>query len=97
MQPVQISDALVQSLQLQGNMGVMVLGVEPGGPADQAGILMGDVVVALNGARVADTSDVQTHLGGDRIGTTLTASVIRAGSLIDVNITVGESPHRRHR
>lgn len=94
MQPVRLPDALAASAGVEGDAGVMVLGVEPGGPADRAGLLIGDVVVALDGARVRDTDDVQAALGGDRVGAELRATVIRAGAPAEVTLTVGEWPAR---
>ena len=83
MQPVRMPD---------GDGGVIVLGVEPGGPAASAGLLIGDVVVAIDGERVRDTDDVQAALGGDRIGADLHITVIRAGVPTEVTVTVGEWP-----
>jgi S1-C subfamily serine protease len=95
MQPVRLPDALVASAGLEGDSGVMVLGVEPGGPAERAGLLIGDVVVRLGDDRVLDTDDVQAALGGDRVGTELTATAIRAGAPVELKITVGEWPAGR--
>jgi len=92
MQPVRISDQLVSALNLAGNGGVIVISVEPGQPAERAGILMGDVLVELDGARVSDPEDVIAQLSSDRIGAKITARVIRAGRPADVQLVVGERP-----
>ena len=92
MQPVRLPEALLAAHGLAGESGVMVLGVEPDGPADRGGLLIGDVVVALDGERVEDTDDVQAALGGDRVGADLRVTVIRAGSPVEVTVTVGEWP-----
>src|SRR5205823_2923170 len=42
--------------------GLIVLSVETGGPADRAGVLLGDIFVALNGKPMKDTDDVQSVL-----------------------------------
>jgi S1-C subfamily serine protease len=95
MQTVGLPEALRTRLGLPGEMGLIVVTVQAGGPAEQAGILLGDVLVALDGAPVAELEDVQERLGGDRIGTTVTALVIRAGARVEARITVGEQPRRR--
>src|SRR5690242_5641075 len=49
--------------------GLIVLSVEPGGPAAKAGVLIGDVLVALDGSNVGDTDDIQSVLEKDRKST----------------------------
>ncbi len=97
MQPVALPPALLERLGLQGGAGVIVLGVEPDGPADRAGLLIGDVVVDLAGQRVEDTDDVQATLTGDRVGTELPVTVIRGGAIATLVATVGEWPRGRGR
>ncbi|HYB71331.1 MAG TPA: S1C family serine protease, partial [Candidatus Bathyarchaeia archaeon] len=79
MQPVRLPDPLRAQLGLAGDTGLMVVTVETDGPAARAGVLLGDVLVALDGTAVSDLDDVQAHLGGQRIGTTIAATVVRAG------------------
>ena len=95
MQPVTLPEPLRVRLGLPGELGLIVVTVPAGGPAERAGILLGDVLVALDGAPVTGLEDVQARLGGDRIGTSVTALVIRAGARVEVPITVGEQPRRR--
>jgi S1-C subfamily serine protease len=94
MQPVRLPDGLRAALGLPGDGGLIVITVEPDGPAARAGLLLGDVLVALDGVPTADLDDVQGRLGGDRIGTTVTALVVRAGARAEVRVTVGERPRR---
>jgi S1-C subfamily serine protease len=94
MQPVRLPDGLRSALGLPGDGGLIVVTVEPDGPAARAGLLLGDVLVALDGVPTADLDDVQGRLGGDRIGTTVTALVVRAGARAEVRVTVGERPRR---
>jgi S1-C subfamily serine protease len=75
--------------------GLIVLSVEPDGPAGQAGVVIGDVLVALDGTPVTGTDDVQEFLSGDRVGKSLKASLLRGGELMERAITVGERPRRR--
>jgi S1-C subfamily serine protease len=94
MQPVRLPDGLRAALGLPGDGGLIVVTVEPDGPAARAGLLLGDVLVALDGGPTADLDDVQGRLGGDRIGTTVSALVVRAGARAEVRVTVGERPRR---
>lgn len=73
-----------------GRTGLIILSIEPDGPAAKAGIFVGDVLVALEGQPVADTDDVQAHLGGDRVGTPITAELVRGGAALTLTIVPGE-------
>ncbi len=95
MRAVQIPEPLRAQLGLPGNAGLIVVTVEPDGPAARAGMLLGDVLVALDGAPVAELEDVQARLGPDRIGATTTALVVRAGRRAEMLIQIGEQPRRR--
>ena len=75
-----------------GTGGLIVLSLEPGAPAASAGVIIGDVLTALDGKPVHDTDDVQSHLGPDRVGQSLTASILRGGTAIELTITPGERP-----
>lgn len=92
MQPVRLPGALKSALKLPSDSGVIVITIEPGGPADKAGILIGDVLVAFDGTPIRDTDDVQAVLGPERVGQTVRASAIRGGTLTELAITVGERP-----
>jgi S1-C subfamily serine protease len=73
-----------------GRAGLIILSLEPDGPAAKAGVFVGDVLVALEGQPVADTDDVQAHLGGDRVGKPMAAELVRGGSPLTLNIVPGE-------
>ena len=64
MQPVRLPEPLRGQLGLTRETGLIVVTVEPDGPAARAGVLLGDVLVALDGAPVSDLDDVQARLGG---------------------------------
>ena len=93
MQPIRIPESLKRSLNLPRTGGVIIVAVEPDSPAERAGLLIGDVLVALDGVAVSDTADVQALLGPERVGTAVGASIVRAGQLTERAITVGERPH----
>jgi len=93
-QPVGIPEALRTSLSLPGKYGIMVVKVEPSGPADQAGLLLGDILVGLGEAPVEGLEDLQSFSDSGAIGKPFKGQVIRAGSLHEVEITIGERPGR---
>jgi S1-C subfamily serine protease len=89
-QPVALPDALRQKVGLQQNTGLVLVGVEAGSPAEQAGLLLGDVLVAFAGKPIADPQDLQAALGTATVGTPATVTVIRGGERKDVTVTPGE-------
>ncbi|HEY9735709.1 MAG TPA: S1C family serine protease [Trichocoleus sp.] len=95
LQPVEIPQAQQEALGLSGNTGVLVVSVEPGSPADQAGVLIGDIVLALGDHPVASLQNVQAVLGPETVGQSLSAQLIRGGQRIDVTLVVGERPQRQ--
>lgn len=94
MQPVQLPESLTRSLNLSTNGGVLIVSIEPNAPADKAGVLIGDILVALNGNSINDVSDVHDLLDPEKVGQPLTAQIIRGGNLMEVTIIVGSRPKR---
>ena len=93
MQPVRLTRSLAERLQLaDAAAGVLVVMVESDSPADKAGLLVGDIIVAAAGESVAEPQDVAELLGADRVGAALDLTVIRGGEKRSVSVTVGERP-----
>jgi len=74
--------------------GLIVLSLEPDGPASKAGVLIGDILVSLGGASVADTDDIQAALEKHAVGQAVETAVLRGGVARNIAITVGERPRR---
>ena len=91
-QPVAIPDALAVHLSVTAKTGVMVVKVEPGGPADQAGVLLGDILVELGNTQLEQIEDLQSFSDSGVIGKPVKTKLIRAGALQEISITVGERP-----
>ncbi len=92
LQTVRLPEALRNSLQRKEKTGAIILEVEPGGPADKAGIVIGDVLVSLGGQSIVRFEEVQSHLQPENIGKTLAAKIVRGGAVQDVSIAVAERP-----
>lgn len=90
LQPVRLPDALRKTLKRDDQTAAMVLEVEPEGPAHKAGILIGDIFVALAGHTVARLEDVHGQLGSESIGKSLPLKFVRGGALQEVSVVVGE-------
>jgi S1-C subfamily serine protease len=72
--------------------GLMVMQVAPGGPAETAGILPGDILVAVDGAPASHPNTVARQFGPESIGKAIECRLIRAGSLLVVAATVTARP-----
>jgi S1-C subfamily serine protease len=74
--------------------GLIVLSLQPEGPAAQAGVLIGDVLVSLGGAAVNDTDDIQAVLERYAVGQTIPAGLVRGGAALGIGVAIGERPRR---
>jgi S1-C subfamily serine protease len=93
LQPVALPDHLKSKLNLTQDTGLMVVSVHPSGPAENAGVMLGDLLVELAGKPVADTDDVQGALE-ESVGKSVPARVVRGGANVSLDITVGLRPRR---
>ncbi|MER3452521.1 MAG: protease DO family protein [Acidimicrobiia bacterium] len=89
---VTVDDAVAEQFGLSVRRGALVVGVEPGSPAENAGIRGGDVIVAFDGDRVETADDLvaatRRHKAGDRV----TLTVRRGGEERRVEVTLGSRP-----
>jgi len=74
---VPIPRRIALRLSLEQANGARVLGIEPGSPADHAGLLSGDMVIALDGKRVNGVEDLLRMLDADKISRTISIDVLR--------------------
>lgn len=74
--------------------GLLISQVAAGSPAEAAGVLVGDVLVAFNGQAVTDPEDLLNRLRGAAAGTAVPITVIRGAAAVDVTVTIGERPSR---
>jgi S1-C subfamily serine protease len=92
LQTIRLPETLRETLQRREKTAVIVLEVEPNGPANKAGVLIGDILIGLNGKPVMRLEDVHAHLHGEQIGKTLSAEFLRGGVRREASIVVGERP-----
>jgi S1-C subfamily serine protease len=74
--------------------GLLVTSLAEGGPADTAGLLVGDVIVRFGDSAVAEPEELVMLLRGDRVGRSVPVTILRGGSTEELNVTVGERPRR---
>jgi len=71
---------------------LLVTAVTAGSPAAGAGLLVGDVILAFDGAAIESPEDLLDLLVGDRVGRKATLHVLRGGAARDIVVDVGERP-----
>jgi S1-C subfamily serine protease len=89
-QPVEVPESSREALKHEQNHGLLVLWLEEAGPAAKGGLLVGDILVAVNGQPVDDPDDLFSALGSDTVGKAIGVEVLRGGRPETLNVTVGE-------
>ncbi len=78
------------ALKLTTEQGAVIEGVEPGGPADRAHLVPGDVIMAFDGAPLLPGSILRWLASTAGVGKVVTLRVSRYGKLFDVAVTLGQ-------
>jgi S1-C subfamily serine protease len=77
-----------------GERGVLVVDVDPEGPAKRAGLLVGDVITTWGGKSINHVRDVMHLLGPESVGTTVDLGLVRGGATATLQVILGERPIR---
>lgn len=93
-QPVALPDHLRARLSLAQRTAVIVVNVTFDSPAAASGLVIGDVIVAIGGHSIAEPGDLLAVLQPDRVGKTITVSILRGGEPRELQVTVGERSFR---
>jgi S1-C subfamily serine protease len=89
-QPVKITTAQQEILGREQSSGLLLISVEEGSPAEQGGMLVGDILVGIAGQPVHDPDDLFASLSGAVVGQPTPVQVLRAGQPLTLMITIGE-------
>jgi S1-C subfamily serine protease len=89
-QAVSIPPTLASAAGVQQEQGLVIVGVEPDGPAERDGLFLGDVIISIGGQPVTSVEELQDTLSGDQVGKQAEISILRGGALQRVPVTVGE-------
>jgi S1-C subfamily serine protease len=90
LQPITVPEPLVPRAG-QGS-GRMVVNITPGGPADKAGLHIGDVLLALDGYSASGPHALRAFLGAESIGARIEVRLLRDGAIQTAHLTVAEQP-----
>jgi S1-C subfamily serine protease len=89
--------AAMQPVRSDEGGGLMLLSIEKGGPAAKAGLLLGDVIVAVDGDKLQSFEQLLDMVSGDTVGKRMRVDVLRAGERRAVDLVIGERPSIRRR
>ena len=103
---IPISAELADEIGLPVDYGLLIIGIVPGGSADQAGLragteraylgntpimLGGDLVVAIDDQKIQDQDDLTQMMDNHRAGDTVKVTIYRGKKKMDVNVALGEA------
>jgi S1-C subfamily serine protease len=94
MQPVAVPESMRSKLKSKLSNGMVIVHVEPDGPASRAGMLLGDILVELQGRPLDGMESVQQILSSANVGEKVPATVLRGGSPTQLSVTLDERPSR---
>jgi serine protease Do len=86
----QVTKEVAEAIGLGKAQGALVRAVEPGAPADKAGVEAGDIIVKFEGKAVEKSSDLPRMVGSTKPGTRSALTVFRRGSYKDLSVTIAE-------
>lgn len=96
MQSVLLQPQLRERLKLDREGGLLLSAIQGGSPAAVAGLLVGDVIIAIDRRPVTAPDDVLKILSGDTAGRSLSLDLVRGGKLETVDVLIGERPRGSH-
>ncbi len=87
---VAIPGAQRQALGREQSHGLLLMEVEEGSPAAQGGLMVGDILVGLNGTPIQDPDELVAHLVGSAVGQEAPVEILRGGQKTTIAVKIGE-------
>ena len=91
-EPADLSPELMETFGVKAKRGVLITGVLQNGPAAQAGVRPGDVIVEVAGKEIANVSELLSSVAALKPGTPSKFKVLRRDDAEDLNVTPGLRP-----
>jgi len=89
--------AAMQPVRSDEGGGLLLVSIEKDTPAAKAGLLLGDVIVAIDGKSLESFDQLLDVLSGDSVGKKVSLDVVRAGKQRKIEVVIGERPRGRGR
>lgn len=94
MQTVSVPTDLASKLKIDHDSALMVMQVEPGSPASDAGITLGDLIVSINSQFVSGIEDIQRTLSKAKRDDSVELGYVRGGQLASLKVKLADRPRR---
>ncbi len=82
-------------LNTESNAGVQVMGVLKNGPADQAGIQKGDIILSINDQAFENSNQLISYVGRQKPNSEVPAVILRADKKLNITIKIAERPESK--
>ena len=89
-QPVEIPTNQQKGLGRQQSSGLLLVGIESDSPADEAGLMVGDILTGFAGEPLTEPDDLFASLAGEVVGEQVALEILRAGQKQELKVTIGE-------
>jgi len=89
-QTVEIPSAAQKAIKREQKTGLLIMGVEDDSPAGKGGLMVGDILVGVNGSPIHHHDDLFARLTGDTIGQSTPIDVLRGGQPQTIDVVIGE-------
>jgi S1-C subfamily serine protease len=91
-QSVEISAAAQKALKREQPAGLVIIGVENESPAEAGGMMVGDILVGIEGHPIQDHDELFARLAGDAVGKSIAVEILRGGKQETLKVKVGVRP-----
>ncbi len=91
-QAVRVPQAHAEGAGSTQEQGLLIVNIEPEGPAEKGGLFLGDIILSVADSAVTTVEELQEGLSGAMVGNDAAVSIIRGGSAMTVSVKVGERP-----
>jgi S1-C subfamily serine protease len=90
LQPVALPEELKTRLNIESGFGLLVVHLEPKSPAIAAGLMLGDIVIAIGSRSIGRGLRFGRLLSDQKVGDNVTIGIVRSGERKDVSVTLGD-------
>jgi serine protease Do len=87
-----ITDDLAESMNTKDMDGAYVTDTTPGGPAEKAGVKMGDIIKSVNGAPVKNPTELTRRIADVKVGEKFSIGVLRNGKVVNLSVVAALRP-----